>query len=81
MAVSAPSAVREPTGSDRVTTPRLDALTRRVLTGEGERETMEIHRPATGDLLATVPRCTPDDVTAAVARAGSSAAVEGDVFR
>lgn len=69
MAVSAPSAVREPTGSDRVTTPRLDALTRRVLTGEAERETMEIHRPATGDLLATVPRCTPDDVTAAVARA------------
>jgi succinate-semialdehyde dehydrogenase/glutarate-semialdehyde dehydrogenase len=70
MAVSAPPrALREPTGSDRVTAAKLDALTRRVLTGDGERETMEIRRPSTGALLASVPRCTPDDVSLAVARA------------
>jgi succinate-semialdehyde dehydrogenase/glutarate-semialdehyde dehydrogenase len=58
-----------PTGSTRVDAAKLDALTRRVVTGNGERETMEIRRPATGGLLATVPRCTTDDVALAVNRA------------
>jgi succinate-semialdehyde dehydrogenase / glutarate-semialdehyde dehydrogenase len=58
-----------PTGSERLTAAHLERLARRVCVGGGEREPMEINRPATGGLLATVPRCTPDDVDLAVRRA------------
>ena len=57
------------TGSDRVTGAHLAALADRVSAGEGEREPIEIENPATGRTLATVPRCTAEDVDAAVARA------------
>src|SRR3954466_6158988 len=58
-----------PTGSRRIETTQIQALAGRVTTGEGERETIEIERPATGQLLGTVPRCTADDVELAVQRA------------
>ena len=56
------------TGSERVTAAHLAALAARVCAGEGEREQIEIENPATGSVLATVPRCTADDVDAAVER-------------
>jgi succinate-semialdehyde dehydrogenase / glutarate-semialdehyde dehydrogenase len=54
--------------SARITTATLEALAGRVRT-EGERERMAIDQPFTGAPLGTVPRCTPEDVHAAVARA------------
>ncbi len=54
-----------PTGSERVTTEALAELARRVHTS-GEREGLEVERPADGELLGTVPRCTAEDVEAAV---------------
>ena len=65
-ATAAPTAPG-PTGSKRVDASRLVALAARVHT-LGERELMEIENPATGRTLATVPRCTPEDVEAAVER-------------
>ena len=59
---------RPATGSERVTADQLAALSERVRT-EGEREPIEIEKPASGELLATVPRCTGADVEAAVKRA------------
>jgi succinate-semialdehyde dehydrogenase / glutarate-semialdehyde dehydrogenase len=56
------------TGSKRVTGVHLKALAARVPVGEGEREPIEIENPATGRTLATVPRCTAEDVEAAVER-------------
>ena len=53
---------------------RLQRLVPRVATGAGERETMEILNPATGQVQATVPRCTPEDVQAAVRRARAAQA-------
>src|SRR3954452_3189122 len=58
-----------PTGSRRIETAQIQALGARVPPGGGERETIEIERPATGQLLGTVPRCTADDVELAVRRA------------
>ena len=58
-----------PTGSRRVDTQRLAQLAARVTTGEGEREPIEVENPANGRLLATVPRCTADDIELAVRRA------------
>ncbi len=58
-----------PTGSDRIDTARLRALAGRVTTAGGEREDLEIENPATGRMLASVPRCTGDDVELAVKRA------------
>jgi succinate-semialdehyde dehydrogenase/glutarate-semialdehyde dehydrogenase len=46
----------------------LDELARRIRVG-GEREQIEVENPATGDMLASVPRCEADDVEAAVERA------------
>ncbi|HEX4717531.1 MAG TPA: succinic semialdehyde dehydrogenase [Thermoleophilaceae bacterium] len=40
-----------------------------VSAGAGEREPIEIENPATGKTFATVPRCTTEDVAAAVRRA------------
>jgi succinate-semialdehyde dehydrogenase/glutarate-semialdehyde dehydrogenase len=47
---------------------RLAGLAARVTT-VGEREPIEVEKPATGETLAAVPRCTPEDVEAAVERA------------
>jgi succinate-semialdehyde dehydrogenase/glutarate-semialdehyde dehydrogenase len=65
---------RPPTGSDRVTSADLAELARRVTTGGCEREPIEVDKPATGELLGTVPRCTPDDVELAVERASEAQA-------
>ncbi len=48
---------------------RLNDLGARVTTTEQEHEQIEIENPATGSLLATVPRCRADDVELAVGRA------------
>ncbi len=58
-----------PTGSQRVDTRRLAALAARVTTSAGENESIEVEKPATGQLLGTVPKCTGDDVEFAVRRA------------
>lgn len=54
--------------SKRVTTGTLDSLAARVAAG-GARQRVEIELPFTGEVLATVPRCTPDDVREAASRA------------
>jgi acyl-CoA reductase-like NAD-dependent aldehyde dehydrogenase len=75
MAVDAqPSAApaSPPTGSKHIDARTLERLARRIHTGERERGTMEIIRPATGQPLGNVPRCTPEDVAAAVDRATRS---------
>jgi succinate-semialdehyde dehydrogenase/glutarate-semialdehyde dehydrogenase len=58
-----------PTGSPRIDTDRLIRLAERVKTSGGENERLEVENPAAGKLLATVPKCTGDDVEAAVRRA------------
>src|SRR5215211_8019406 len=58
-----------PTGSERVQASQLAGLAARVPAGAGEREWIEVEKPATGELLASVPRCTPEDVEQAVRRA------------
>ncbi|HVA73473.1 MAG TPA: aldehyde dehydrogenase family protein, partial [Acidimicrobiales bacterium] len=52
----------------RVTGDMLERLAGRVITG-GPRDPLEVHMPASGDPFARVPRCTPDDVVSAAARA------------
>jgi succinate-semialdehyde dehydrogenase/glutarate-semialdehyde dehydrogenase len=54
--------------SQRISAARLDALAARVCT-DGPRERLEVDQPFTGGPLSSVPRCTPDDVRAALARA------------
>ncbi len=66
--VSPPSALLPPTGSKRIDRSRLDALAAR-LTTVGPREPMEVEKPFTGEALGTVPRCTAQDVEAAIVRA------------
>lgn len=62
--------VPAPTGSPRVDTTRLMRLADRVTTMSGaEHERLEIEQPATGELLAVVPRCTGADVELAVEQA------------
>ena len=39
----------------------LERLAARVTTGGGEREPIEVDKPATGELLGIVPRCTAED--------------------
>jgi succinate-semialdehyde dehydrogenase/glutarate-semialdehyde dehydrogenase len=51
-----------------VTDARVAGLAELVSAGAGERESMEIENPATGRPFAAVPRCTTDDVAAAVER-------------
>jgi succinate-semialdehyde dehydrogenase/glutarate-semialdehyde dehydrogenase len=58
-----------PTGSDRIDTRQLRELAGRVTTSGGENEALEVENPATGRLLATVPKCTAADVEFAVQRA------------
>ena len=40
---------------------------------EGPREHMEVEQPFTGELLGCVPKCTPEDVAAALERARDGA--------
>jgi succinate-semialdehyde dehydrogenase/glutarate-semialdehyde dehydrogenase len=63
-----------PTGSDRIDAARLSELARRIITTGGDREDIEIEKPTTGEVLATVPRCTDEDVDAAVERARAAQA-------
>jgi succinate-semialdehyde dehydrogenase/glutarate-semialdehyde dehydrogenase len=63
---TAPTHVRIP--SSRISPAQLEALAARVRT-EAPREPMEVDQPFTGGPLGTVPRCTPEDVAAAIARA------------
>ena len=65
---SAPPAA-PPTGSKRIDAKRLAELAGRVTTAGDDRESIEVEKPATGDPLATVPRCTAEDVELAVDRA------------
>ncbi|HEX6389999.1 MAG TPA: succinic semialdehyde dehydrogenase [Solirubrobacteraceae bacterium] len=60
----------EATGSKHIDAQRLDDLAARVTT-TGERESMWIDKPFTGGVLGRVPKCTPDDVAAALERARS----------
>src|SRR5947209_10712888 len=66
------SVVPPPTGSSRIDAGRLVALSGRATTAGGERQPLEVETPFTGELLGTVPRCTPDDVAAAIERARRS---------
>ena len=63
-----------PTGSERIDAARLSELASRITTNEGDREPIEIEKSATGELLATVPRCTGEDVEVAVERARAAQA-------
>jgi succinate-semialdehyde dehydrogenase / glutarate-semialdehyde dehydrogenase len=54
--------------SKRITAAQLAALADRVQT-TGERERMEVDQPFTGGPLGSVPKCTPEDVDHAFARA------------
>ncbi|MDQ3935227.1 MAG: succinic semialdehyde dehydrogenase [Actinomycetota bacterium] len=56
------------TGSRRVTGVHLAALADRVTT-VGSREPIEVENPASGRLLAHVPRCTAEDIEHAVSSA------------
>jgi len=53
--------------------PGLAALARRVTTA-ADRDPIEVENPATGELLATVPSCTEEDVAEAVERARAAQA-------
>src|SRR3954452_6748956 len=61
-----PTATRIP--SDRISAAQLEALAARVRT-EGPRAPMEVEQPFSGALLGCVPKCSPEDVTAAISRA------------
>src|SRR4051812_10402732 len=74
MAVDTRPSAAPATGSKHIDARTLERLARRIITGDGERGTMEIIRPATGQPLGTVPRCTPEDVAAAVDRARAAQA-------
>jgi succinate-semialdehyde dehydrogenase / glutarate-semialdehyde dehydrogenase len=50
------------------TDPRVAGLPELVSAGAGERESLEIENPVTGETFASVPRCTTADVAAAVKR-------------
>ena len=58
----------QPTGSARVDAAAFARLAAAVTTADGHREQIEVERPFDGGVLASVPRCTPDDVAAAVER-------------
>src|SRR5947209_20289084 len=69
MSLTAKRRVAAATGSKRVDAARLRALAARVTTTFDEHDELEIENPATGRLLATVPRCTGADVELALQRA------------
>lgn len=53
---------------EQATHPRVAGLADLVSAGSGGREQIEIQNPATGTAIASVPRCTADDVVTAVQR-------------
>src|SRR3954471_18250081 len=53
--------------SKRITPQQLEALAARVVSSAGN-DPMEIEQPFTGKPLGTVPKCSPDDVKAAIER-------------
>src|SRR4051794_27867118 len=61
-----PTATRIP--STRISSAQLEALAARVRT-EGPRGHMEVEQPFSGALLGCVPKCSPEDVAAAISRA------------
>jgi succinate-semialdehyde dehydrogenase/glutarate-semialdehyde dehydrogenase len=65
---AAPSPGDVQIASKRITKAQLERLAARVTSTAG-REPMEVEQPFTGGLLGTVPRCSPDDVVAAIERA------------
>ena len=69
-----PTLTNAPLASRRITAAQLQTLARRVET-RGEREEMVVEQPFTGAPLGVVPRCTPEDVQAAVERARAAQAV------
>src|SRR4051795_4112876 len=58
--------------SKRVTAEQLRRLATRVQSSSGN-EPMQIEQPFTGELLGTVPKSSPDDVSAAISRAREAA--------
>src|SRR3954452_5504346 len=56
--------------SERISEAQLEKLARRVATG-GPREDMEVEQPFTGKPLGWVPKCKPEDMETATARACS----------
>jgi len=68
MTTVSPPSPAPPTGSKHIDHTRLGALAGRVATVAG-REGMDVEKPFTGEMLGTVPRCTSEDVDAAIARA------------
>jgi succinate-semialdehyde dehydrogenase/glutarate-semialdehyde dehydrogenase len=68
-ATATPRTRRGVTGSKRVDAAYLERLARRVTVADDDREDIEVEKPVTGEMLATVPRCTPEDVDHAVERA------------
>src|SRR5215212_4123642 len=54
--------------SDRIAPATLEQLASRIRTVQ-ERDRLEIQQPFTGSLLGSVPKCAPEDVTAAIERA------------
>jgi succinate-semialdehyde dehydrogenase / glutarate-semialdehyde dehydrogenase len=69
-----PALAPSTTGWGRIDPARLEALARRSATGATGREPLEVEMPYTGEVLGVVPRCTPDDVAAAVERARAAQA-------
>src|SRR5947209_8434200 len=68
MATATSARAQAQTGFDRVSAEQLDRLAGRVATAAA-RDELEVERPFTGTRLGAVPRCDPDDVDAAIARA------------
>lgn len=62
-----------PTGPPRIDRDRVDALAARV-TVVAPRETMDVEKPLTGEMLGRVPRCEEDDVQRAVLEARAAQA-------
>jgi succinate-semialdehyde dehydrogenase/glutarate-semialdehyde dehydrogenase len=67
--LSSPDPALASTGSARIDAARLRALSARITTGAGERASMEILNPATGQRLGMTPRCTTDDIELAARQA------------
>ena len=65
---SAPAAAPTEIPSNRISSSQLASISERVAAA-GERERLEVEQPFTGAPLGSVPKCSPDDVEAAIARA------------
>lgn len=65
---SAPAAAPAEIPPSRISSSQLASLAQRVAAGP-DRERTEVEQPWTGKPLGSVPKCTPEDVEAAIARA------------